>query len=186
MKHYSRYDLHKELKLIWLQWLALLFACLALLTSCSTTKKTHEQKAYEARQQELAQGKIYRELYPCDTSTVYITKTDTAFITLAPDTITVDGIKYITKDRVITNTITKQVTVIDSAALHELRLDGMQKDYLLQNCQEGANKIAAEIKDKDKQIEKLKPWKYWIIVGISCIGFAGALFGFFKLKSFFL
>lgn len=159
---------------------------IVILTACSTTKKTPEQKEYEARAKEIEQGKIYRKLYPCDTSTVYITQTDTAFITLSPDTITVDGIKYIIKDRIVTNTVIKQVTVVDSAALHEMRLDGMQKDYLLQNCQEGANKLADEMKEKDRQIEKLKPWKYWIIVGISCIGFVGALLGFFKLKSFFL
>lgn len=178
MKHLARYEKDNIITGV------LIILC--MIFSCSTTKKTPEQKEYEARAKEIEQAKAYRQLYPCDTSTVYITQTDTAFITLSPDTITVDGIKYITKDRIVTNTVIKQVTVVDSALIHELRLDGMQKDYLLQNCQEGANKLAAEINDKDKQISKLKPWKYWIIVGISCIGFAGGLLGFFKLKSFFL
>lgn len=154
--------------------------------SCSVTKKTPEQKAYEARQQELSQAKIYRQLFPCDTSTVYITHTDTAFVSLIPDTITVNGIRYVTKDRVITNIITKQITVVDSAALHELRLDGMQKDYLLQNCQEGAGKLAAEIKDKDIQISKLKPWKTAILWVVGTLLGMGIALGIIKLKSLFL
>ena len=163
------------------------------LLCCSTTKKTPEQKAYEANQKYISLLRDTRAAFPCDTSTVYITKTDTAYVALEPDTTIKGGVKYITKDRIITNTVIKQVTVIDSAALQQERLNTQQAGYLLQNCQEGADKLAAEIRDKDKvikeQTDKIKsliPWKVWVLLGGALFATGGLILIVLKVKSFFL
>lgn len=171
-------SLKKEFVTMMIVFVSIIF----ILSQCSVIKKTPEQKAYEAREKQIADLQILRQEFPCDTSTVYITQTDTAFVTVAPDTVTRDGIKYVTKDRVITNTVTKQVTVVDSAAIQEMRLNNMQKDYLLQQAEENNNKLAAENKKQGERIVSLQKFKTdtWIFVaGIGLIIILGIII---KLK----
>lgn len=190
MKKEIRYEEKQEIKD------ALIMCALflvGLFISCSTTKKTPEQKAYEANQKHIALLKEARSAYPCDTSTIFVTKVDTAYVANGESILYTDSGKIIFRDRIITKVITKQITVVDSAALQLEILNTEQAGYLLQNCQDGANKLAGEIKQKDdiikKQAEKIKslsPWK----VGVLLFGALFASFGIvlivLKVKSFFL
>lgn len=164
-----------------------LFLFSLLLAFCSP-KISPEQKVYEDRQKHIALLQEMRDLYPCDTShTVMISDKTETFST--PDTSKIksssgkDSIIYIRKDSIIRRTVTVQNTVIDSAALHELRLSGMQKDYLLQNCQEGANKLAEENKKKDARITDLEFYKRWALIVIGVFVAMGIISGIIKIKS---
>lgn len=163
-----------------------LLILLCCIISCATNKKTTEQKVYEARQKHIALLQEARELYPCDSSTVYLTKTDTAYITLAPDTVVKNGIQYITKDRIITNTAIKQVTVVDRASEQQKR-DSI--DNLIYNMGVTQTAFNKYIKDTDistaslqAEIKALKKYRsiiYWI-AGIMSLG--GLFFALRALK----
>lgn len=164
-----------------------------LFISCSTVKKTPEQKAYEANQKYISLLRDARIAFPCDTSTVYITKTDTAYIAIQADTTNKDGVRYITQDRIITKTITKQVTIIDSAALQEQRLATDQVSYLYGKSQEYNTELSNKLNKKDQTIKQLSekinslsPWKHWVIVGLCALVAFGLTFLFIKIKSFFI
>lgn len=150
MKKEIRYEENYNSLFRFLMFVAFL---VGLFISCSTTKKTPEQKAYEANQKYISLLRDARIAFPCDTSTVYITKTDTAYVALRADTTTKEGIRYITQDRIITKTIIKQVTVIDSAALQEQRLATDQISYVYGKAQEYNAELLNQIKNKDQRIK---------------------------------
>lgn len=167
-----------------------------LVLSCSTTKKTAEQKVYEARQARIALLQDLRKEFPCDSSQAVTTvHLDTAYLPLpssGPDAVKNDGSA---RPQIITKTITNTVTVRDKSLDQEKRdsIDNML--YSIGTVQESFNKYIKEAEAKQKsaeiaaakqeaQIESLKPWKKWVIIGISGMAAAGVLFGVAKLKSF--
>jgi hypothetical protein len=190
MKQFTRYELHKELELIWYLWASLLSALLVILPSCSTTKKTAEQKVLEEKQKRIELLKEVRQQFPCDSSTKYITQTDTAFITLVPDTVTIDGVKYVTKDRVITKTVEKLVTVVDRAQVQQMRDSIDNLIYTNGQITDSYNKYIKDtdtkIAKQDNEISSLKPWKKSVLWTGGILAAGGLVFGIFKLKSIFL
>lgn len=190
MKKEIRYEEKQEIMYRILMVITLL---VGLFISCSTTRKTPEQKAYEDRQKHIALLQEMRKLFPCDTSTIFITKLDTAYVANGESILYTDTGRIIYRDRIITKIVTKQITVVDSAALQQEKLNTDQAGYLLQNCQEGANKLAAEIKQKDitikEQAEKIKslsPWKVWVLLAGALFATGGLVLIVLKVKSFFL
>lgn len=140
---------------------------------CKSTKQTQADKDYNAS---IAHEKLIAETrakFPCDTSTVIVTKTDTAIIFLS-DTSYSHDTTFITKRKVVTNTVYMTATVVDSAygQLWKDRYD--QAGYLLQISREQSDKIAMQNTIKDVQIETLKPWRVravitWIIMGLATV-----------------
>jgi hypothetical protein len=165
--------------------LMIMLFCIGLIISCSTTKTTPEQKAFEAKEARIKLLNEVRREFPCDTATVYITQTDTAYLTSAPDTIVKNGIQYITKDRTITKTVEKQVVVIDRAAEQQKR-DSI--DNLLYTNGQITGEFNKYVKETDIKIHDLQAdnqvlKKYRnIIYGI--VGIASLAGIFFALRAF--
>lgn len=165
---------------------ALFLIWLQNITGCSAPKKSQAQKDYEAREQKIIDLKELRKLYPCDTATVTITKTDTTYLDNTEYTLTRNDTVFKYKDRVITRTVEKNTIVVDSAAIEESRLSGMQKDTLLLNCTENANKLSAELVISQQEVKALKGLRRGIYWGLGILAAAGLVLVFFKLKKIFL
>lgn len=166
-----------------------------LFTGCASPEKIAQRKAAKAAADRLAKIELYNQVrkeYPCDSSTIIVTNTDTAYVANTDTTYSDTG-RIIYRDRIITHTITKQVTVVDSLALHTVWLNLQQAGYLLENCQDASNNLADELKGKDsiikaqaEQIAALKPWKRYILVSLGLLAAGGLVWGILKLKSLFL
>lgn len=176
MKHNEDYHNRPDILMIGFNCAIIAITFLLLLTDCKSPKESQESKNYKAS---VAHEKLLEEVrakYPCDTSTVVITKMDTTYLDNTEYTVYTDTGKVVYKNRIITNTITKQITVVDSAygAMWQDRYN--QAGYLLQVSKEQSDKIAAENTKKDEQIRSLKPWKAravftWVMAVISMAGF---------------
>ncbi len=161
-------------------------AVMSIIGACSTTKKTPEQKAYEANQKHIELLQQARHEFPCDSSTRYITRTDTAFITLAPDTIIKDGVKYITQAKVITNTVEKLVTVVDRAEVKQkqdsianLIYDNGQVKDNFNNYIKQSDITISSLQSENKGLKKYRNAIYW---GAGILSLSGIFFGLRALK----
>lgn len=159
--------------------------CVGLIISCSTTKKTPEQKAYEAKEARIKLLNQVRQEFPCDTATVYVTQTDTAYITLEPDTVIKNGIQYVTRDRIITKTVEKQVVIVDRAVEQQKRDSIDNLLYTNGQITEAFNKYVKEtdIKIHDLQVVKNRLKKFRNII-YGMIGIASLAGIFFALRAF--
>lgn len=141
------------------RYVVLILAGLAVLSmifglfACRSTKESQQEKDYKAS---LAHAKLLEEtraLFPCDTSHIVVTKTDTAYVFVS-DTTYHNDTAFVTKTKTVTNTVYRTATVVDSAygKLWQDRYD--QSGYLLQNAKDQSDKIAADNTKKDKTIQE--------------------------------
>lgn len=158
-----------------------LFLPMIFFGSCRVNKESAQNKMYRESREHAKLLEETRAAFPCDTSNIVITKTDTAYVFLADTTYSHDT-AFVTKTKTVVNTVYRTATVVDSAygKLWQDRYD--QAGYLLQNANDRADNIAAKNTVKDLQIESLKPWRTrailtWIILGIGIVGL-----GYLKLK----
>ncbi len=166
MNKYIRYGLHIMLWIVIISW---------VMCGCKSAKESQADKDYVAS---IAHEKLLEEVrakYPCDTSTVVITKVDTSIIVRSDTTYSHDT-AFITKVNTVSSNVHTTVTVVDSAYGQLWNDRYNQAGYLLQICKEQSDKIATDNTVKDLQIQSLKPWKLravstWIIISIGMAGF---------------
>lgn len=162
---------------------------LLCICSCSTPKKTAEQKAYDARQEEIKTLQKLRELFPCDTITREVVRVDTTVI--AADTVRKDSTIWITlPGKVITTEIVK--TVIDRSKERELRdsLENEQymSDQMMKSLQDQLSdrgiendKLKKEIAQLSTKTGELRQWKTAVTALLAGVF---VYFGFSLLKRF--
>lgn len=151
-----------------------LFTCMAILTmACNSSKKTQAQKDYEARQKQIAQLQEVRKQFPCDTLTQFVVIGTPKITSIINESANGDTVQILTT---ITQVDTLLKVIIDSALVHELRLDGMQKDHILELKEEQTTELADEISSLKAQLEAAKPYErgvkiaLWSLAGIGLIG----------------
>lgn len=137
--------------------------------SCAGSKKSAEEKAYEARQAEIALIKKARDMFPCDTQVNVTIKVDTTFQYFTKDTVIYfgndneDSIVYINKYHTIEKVVDRIQTVIDRAEVQAAR-DSIDNISFLWEAAVKANADSREeISKYEKKVSSLNLYKGSVI-----------------------
>ncbi|MDW0314038.1 MAG: hypothetical protein QN716_01565 [Nitrososphaeraceae archaeon] len=150
-----------------LLWGIFLIVLLYAYCGCSPTKKSAAQKAYDARQSEIALLQKTREMFPCDTQINITIKRDTTFEYMTKDTVIYlqdgsgDSIVYIDRYHTIEKAVDRVLTVIDRAEVQSARDSIHNAYFLLDKAQE---EIDTCEKEKIKQKESSSWWRRIAII----------------------
>lgn len=142
---------------------------LILLTGCYTQKKAAKQADKALREHPQVVGERFRKEFPCVTGRV---DTVVEYETVPRDTIIeivdtrIDTIEN--KDTVILyKTIEKKITLPGKTVTITRNVkdsfEVRQCQYLLEECTQDNTELIAEVDKRDKQINKLKSWRKWLI-----------------------